>query len=71
MSAAAVQTAPAAPVHRFRWWVLAVVLAAEVMDLLDATVVNIAGPSVRDDIGGGAATLQWLGAPTRSRSPCS
>ncbi len=48
--------------YRLRWIVLAVVLAAEVMDLLDATIVNVAGPSVRRDLGGGAATLQWLSA---------
>ncbi|WP_433217075.1 MFS transporter [Dactylosporangium sp. CS-047395] len=42
--------------------VLAVVLAAEVMDLLDATVIAIAGPSVRADLGGGTAFLQWLAA---------
>ncbi|WP_433057801.1 MFS transporter [Dactylosporangium sp. CS-033363] len=44
------------------WLVLAVVLAAEVMDLLDATVIAIAGPSVRADLGGGTAFLQWLAA---------
>ncbi len=30
-----------------RWLVFAVVLAANVMDLMDATVVNVAGPSIR------------------------
>jgi len=45
-----------------RWLVLAIVLCAEVMDLLDATIVNVAGPSIRRDLGGGATTLQWLGA---------
>jgi len=44
------------------WIVLAVVLAAEIMDLLDATVIAIAGPSVRADLGGGTAFLQWLSA---------
>jgi EmrB/QacA subfamily drug resistance transporter len=48
--------------YRLRWIVLAVVLAAEVMDLLDSTIVNVAGPSVRRDLGGGASTLQWLSA---------
>ncbi|MGI8715374.1 MAG: MFS transporter [Solirubrobacteraceae bacterium] len=48
--------------YRLRWVVLAVVLAAEVMDLMDATIVNVAGPSVRADLGGGASTLQWLSA---------
>ncbi len=45
-----------------RWLVLAIVLCAEVMDLVDATIVNVAGPSIRRDLGGGATTLQWLGA---------
>jgi EmrB/QacA subfamily drug resistance transporter len=45
-----------------RWLVLAIVLCAEVMDLIDATIVNVAGPSIRRDLGGGATTLQWLGA---------
>ena len=45
-----------------RWLVLAIVLCAEVMDLIDATIVTVAGPSIRRDLGGGATTLQWLGA---------
>ena len=45
-----------------RWFVLAIVLCAEVMDLMDATIVNVAGPSVRRSLGGGATTLQWLSA---------
>src|ERR1700723_4783955 len=47
---------------RLRWVVAAVVLAANVMDLLDATIVNVAGPSVHRDLGGGANTIQWLSA---------
>jgi EmrB/QacA subfamily drug resistance transporter len=45
-----------------RWLVLAVVLAANIMDLMDATIVNVAGPSIRQAIGGGASTLLWLSA---------
>jgi EmrB/QacA subfamily drug resistance transporter len=56
--ASAAQSGP----YRWRWIVLAVVLAAEVMDLMDATIVNVAGPSIRADLGGGATTLQWLSA---------
>jgi EmrB/QacA subfamily drug resistance transporter len=37
-------------------------MCAEIMDLLDATVVNVAGPSIRADIGGSDSTLQWLSA---------
>jgi EmrB/QacA subfamily drug resistance transporter len=43
-----------------RWAVLAIVLVAEVMDLVDGTIVNVAAPSIRQDIGGSSATLQWL-----------
>ncbi|MGC5015027.1 MFS transporter [Streptosporangium sp. DT93] len=42
--------------------VLAVVLAAAVLDLLDATVTTIAAPTVAADLGGGEALVQWLGA---------
>jgi EmrB/QacA subfamily drug resistance transporter len=45
-----------------RWIALFVLLAAEVMDLLDALITNIAAPAIRADIGGGASTIQWLGA---------
>jgi len=48
--------------YRLRWVVAAVVLAANVMDLLDATIVNVAGPSIHRDLGGGASTIQWLSA---------
>jgi len=53
--------APPGP-HRWRWAALAVILCAEVMDMLDATVTNIAAPSIRADLGGSYASLQWLGA---------
>jgi len=42
--------------------VLAIVLVAEVMDLIDGTIVNVAAPSIRRDLGGNATTLQWYGA---------
>jgi EmrB/QacA subfamily drug resistance transporter len=45
-----------------RWFVFAVVIAANIMDLLDATIVNVAGPSIRNALGGDASTLQWLPA---------
>ncbi len=53
---------PSTQKYRLRWVVAAVVLAANVMDLLDSTIVNVAGPSIRRDLGGGANTLQWLSA---------
>jgi EmrB/QacA subfamily drug resistance transporter len=51
-----------APPDPRRWMVLAIVLVAEVMDLIDGTIVNIAAPSIRRDLGGNATTLQWYGA---------
>src|SRR3984957_16351091 len=48
--------------YRLRWVVAAVVLAANVMDLLDATIVNVPAPSVPRALGGGASTIQWLSA---------
>jgi EmrB/QacA subfamily drug resistance transporter len=53
---------PAAAPNRLRWLVFAVVIAANIMDLLDATIVNVAGPSIRAALGGSASTLQWLPA---------
>ncbi|MBP2703288.1 MFS transporter [Microbispora sp. RL4-1S] len=53
--------AEAAP-YRWRWAALMVILAAEIMDLLDAMVTNIAAPAMRADLGGSAATIQWMGA---------
>ncbi len=50
------------PTYDKRWLVAAVVLAANTMDLLDATIVNVAGPSIHRDLGGGATTIQWLSA---------
>src|SRR4051794_23740124 len=45
-----------------RWAALFVILAVEVMDLLDALVTTIAGPVIRQELGGSYALIQWLGA---------
>ncbi|WP_345475040.1 MFS transporter [Actinoallomurus oryzae] len=42
------------------WLVLVVVVIAELMDLIDTSVANLAGPSIRTDLGGGPMTLQWV-----------
>lgn len=39
---------------------LAVLLASQLMVILDGTVVNVALPAVRDDLGFGAAGLSWV-----------
>jgi EmrB/QacA subfamily drug resistance transporter len=45
-----------------RWFVFAVAITANIMDLMDATIVNVAGPSIRHALGGSASSLQWLPA---------
>jgi EmrB/QacA subfamily drug resistance transporter len=45
-----------------RWLGLFAVLAAVVMNLLDGTITNVATPSIRADLGGSYATLQWIAA---------
>jgi EmrB/QacA subfamily drug resistance transporter len=52
----------AAAVNPLRWLVLAVVIAANMMDLMDATIVNVAGPSIQAALGGSDSALQWLSA---------
>src|SRR5215470_4197932 len=44
------------------WALLAVVLIADVLDLMDATITNIAAPTIVREIGGGEALIKWLGA---------
>ena len=43
-----------------RWWTLAVVALAQLMVVLDATVVNIALPSAQRDLGFSNADRQWI-----------
>jgi EmrB/QacA subfamily drug resistance transporter len=43
-----------------RWLILFVVLAAECMDLLDGTVVNVAAPTIHHDLHASATSLQWI-----------
>ncbi|WP_407287883.1 MFS transporter [Streptomyces sp. BP-8] len=47
---------------RRRWTALAVVLTASFMDLVDATIVNIAIPSIQRDTGASFSALQWVTA---------
>src|SRR3954447_22864598 len=46
--------------HPRRWLVLALVLAVECMDLLDGTIVNVAAPSIREDLDASLSALQWV-----------
>ncbi len=52
---------PLAPLPlRRAWLVLVVVVIADVMDFVDSSVANLAGPSIRADLGGDASVLQWV-----------
>ena len=43
-----------------RWWALAVLAAAQLMIILDASIVNIALPSAQEDLGISNADRQWV-----------
>jgi EmrB/QacA subfamily drug resistance transporter len=42
--------------------VLAVVLVADILDLMDSTITNIAAPTIARHLGGGESLIKWLGA---------
>ncbi|MFD7730981.1 MFS transporter [Kitasatospora phosalacinea] len=44
--------------YRWRWLILVAMLVAEIMDLLDASIVNVAGPALEDSLGAGSVGLQ-------------
>jgi len=44
------------------WAILAVVILADVLDLMDSTITNIAAPTIAHEIGGGESLIKWLGA---------
>ncbi|MFD1546388.1 MFS transporter [Nonomuraea guangzhouensis] len=46
--------------YRWRWVALAALLLAEAMNLLDSTIVQVATPAIRADLGGSAADMQWF-----------
>ena len=50
--------APTAPDRR--WLVLVLVCIAQFMVVLDATVVNVALPSIQADLGFSVSSLQWV-----------
>ncbi|WP_370054724.1 MFS transporter [Leifsonia sp. EB41] len=56
--------APAAPdggvPHSRRWWTLVTVAMAQLMVVLDSTVVNIALPAAQQDLGFSNADRQWI-----------
>jgi EmrB/QacA subfamily drug resistance transporter len=53
-------TAPPNPHYERRWMALGVILIAQIMILLDATVVNVALPSAQADLGFSNAARPWV-----------
>ena len=60
MSQSTLQSAPA--VYRWRWVGLTALLVAEAMNLLDSTIVQVAGPAIHQDLGGPVSDIQWFSA---------
>src|SRR6201997_499660 len=54
------QAIDAAAASARRWWILAVVGLAQLMVVLDATIVNIALPSAQHDLGFSNTDRQWV-----------
>ncbi|WP_225808143.1 MFS transporter [Streptomyces spinosus] len=60
---ATVQAGPSGQTHappKHRWWALAVIGLAQLMVVLDATIVNIALPSAQQDLGFDNNGRQWI-----------
>src|SRR3954464_13638246 len=51
---------PAHPHHERRWAILAMLGIAQLMVVLDATIVNIALPSAQKDLGFSNENRQWI-----------
>jgi EmrB/QacA subfamily drug resistance transporter len=64
MTEPAISDAPAGtrtpPQDTHRWWALAVIALAQLMVVLDATIVNIALPSAQRDLGLTMGNRQWV-----------
>ena len=58
---------------RLMWAILGLVVLADALDVIDATVTNIAAPTIAGELNGGESLIKWLGpASLRERSgPCS
>ena len=56
----AVVEASAVPRVINRWLVLVLVCVAQFMVVLDATIVNVALPSIQHGLGFGRGNLQWI-----------
>ncbi|WP_329483914.1 MFS transporter [Kribbella sp. NBC_01484] len=46
---------------RLMWAILALVLLADALDVIDSTVTNIAAPTIAEELHGGQGLIKWLG----------
>jgi EmrB/QacA subfamily drug resistance transporter len=46
----------------WRWLAFGVVITAAVMDLLDSTIAQVAAPTIRRELGGSYAVIEWVTA---------
>lgn len=49
-----------AKIMKFRWIAVVVLLIASFMDLLDTTIVNVALPSIQEDLDASSSQLVWI-----------
>ena len=47
---------------RWRWLAFGAVITAAVMDLLDSTIAQVAAPTIRRELGGSYAVIEWVTA---------
>src|SRR3954471_16608318 len=47
-------------VYPRRWIAAAVMIVAALMDMIDATIVNVALPTIRADLGASATQVEWI-----------
>jgi MFS family permease len=47
-------------IKKFRWLAVVILLVASFMDLLDTTIVNVALPSIQEDLDASSAQLVWI-----------
>lgn len=60
MTSASTETHTPVAAHSRRWWTLATVALAQLMVVLDGTVVNIALPAAQADLGFSDGDRQWI-----------
>ena len=55
-------TASGAAGRKLRWVAFGAVITAAVMDLLDSTIAQVAAPTIRRELGGSYAVIEWVTA---------